>query len=273
MKLTPSAAMQLQLTDRGIYASPRAVEYLSKLDFSSSEEIVNRFNPETKSYVIQMMTCRKHFLVKESSDFLEACQAMGRQGQVVLMAAGASPLSIHLADSFPKAQVWDISRDFMDEKRSMVEPSLPNLHFIQAEVTDTSEWSEELHFTGFDPTQPSLFVLESLYFYMKSEDLRSVVCKVKELGGILCGDYMMQPEQVSESARNSIRSSFEAMRELADISRMRYYSRLELASLLDYCGYRDLRFVTLADIQRDRSGSALPFKNENGSPIEMWAVR
>lgn len=273
MKLTAASAMTLLLTDLTLYAAPEAATYVSSLDLSPGIPIITRLKPPDRSYLSQMMTIRKQFLLNEATNFLEALDSIGKHGQVVMMAAGASPLSIQLAATFSTAQIWDVGNYFMKEKAEQLGGKLANIHFIESEITDIDDWSDRLHFTGFDPTLPSLFVLESMYIYMKPEEMKSIVCKAKEMNAIMCGDYMINPGKLIPMALDSLKQLFDALQGIADLNKMRSYSRLEFATLLDTCGYRDLRFFPLSAIQRERTGDPAPFMNESGSPIEMWAVR
>ncbi|MFM2136220.1 MAG: hypothetical protein RL021_1620 [Bacteroidota bacterium] len=273
MKLTPAAAITLRLTDLKLYNSPYAVEYLSRLDLSSADDIIARLSPDVRSYMEQLMTSRKYYLRKEAFDFLEACSAAGKTGQLILLGAGNSPLAIHLAENFPQSMVWDIAMNLSPEKSAFSGSLLPHLHLIDCVVTNDEEWADRLHFTGFDPTQPSLFVLENLYFYISSQEMRGIICRARQLNGILSGDFMLNQASVSDLARTALRATFDALKGNADFGSMRFYSRLEFASLLDVCGYRDIRFQPISRIQLQRTGSPAPFETENGSPIEMWSVR
>ncbi|MFM2206985.1 MAG: hypothetical protein RL213_960 [Bacteroidota bacterium] len=273
MKISSTSALVLKWSDTSVYKSAAAVSFLSGLDFSAADEILRRMDEESNRMHTEAVSNRKRFFWKETSDFLEACAASGKTGQVVILAAGISPLSIDLADRFPGSRVWDIDLYLMEEKAALVGEALPNLRFITADITDIPDWRSQLIATDFDPDRPSIFVLEGINYYISTDDLFEILHWVNGLGAMACGDFVLPPSVVHASTRRFPKEVFDVVREVAGLDFIQFYRRPEFIRLLETAGYKDIRFTALKSVQEERTGSPDPFREAGTEWIELWTAR
>jgi len=273
MKISSTSALVLLWSDLSLYQGKAARDFVSTLELSAADPILAKVDGEARVMHTHAVSCRKRFMWKEASGFLEACSANGRTGQVLILAAGISPLSIDLAERFPGSRIWDIDLYQMEEKASRITAPLENLRFLTADITDVQAWSRQLKAGEFDQRQPTLIILEGINYYIKTEQLLDILRWAHANNAILCGDFVLPPSQVQESTRRFPKEVFEIVKEEAALDFILFYSRQEFTELLETAGYRDIRFTPLKTIQEERTGSEAPFQEPNTAWIELWTVR
>lgn len=273
MKISSTSALVLLWSDLALYEGAAARDFVANLDFSSADPIMSRIDEEARIMHTHAVSCRKRFMWKEATAFLQACSENGTVGQVVILAAGVSPLSLDLSERFPGSRLWDIDLYQMEEKSKGLTMPLENLRFITADITDVDSWDRKLKAEAFDQRRPTLIILEGINYYIRTEQLLDILRWAHEHNAVLCGDFVLSPSLVKESTRRFPKEVFEIVKEVAGLEFIRFYSRQEFIELLEAAGYRDLRFTPLKTIQKERTGSEIPFQEPDSAWIELWTAR
>ncbi|MFD0688213.1 class I SAM-dependent methyltransferase [Actinomadura fibrosa] len=130
--------------------------------------------------------------------------------QVVLVAAGLDTRSARL--DWPAGTVlYELDQPgLMEEKeKRLAELGVRHRCVRHAVGTDlTGAWHEPLRAAGWDPSVPTLWIVEGLLFYLAEDDARALLARLADLsvpGGVLAGDLLSHQSMVSEFAREGLR--------------------------------------------------------------------
>ena len=98
--------------------------------------------------------------------------ASGSIEQVVIIAAGFAPLGVELASTFPACTIFDVDLLNMPEKQKICESISglgANLHFVEADITDTDKCVGLLNLAGWQGNRPTLVICDGISYYIFSK--------------------------------------------------------------------------------------------------------
>ncbi|KAB2343414.1 class I SAM-dependent methyltransferase [Actinomadura rudentiformis] len=130
--------------------------------------------------------------------------------QVVLVAAGLDTRSVRLG--WPSGTVlYELDHaDLVDEKEKRL-AELGARHACERHAigTDlTGPWDGPLRAAGWDPSVPTLWIVEGLLFYLPEDDARTLLARLASLsapGSVLAGDLLSHQSMVSEFTQEGLR--------------------------------------------------------------------
>jgi methyltransferase (TIGR00027 family) len=103
--------------------------------------------------------------------------------QVVVIGAGFDPLSFELRQQFPGAQFWEIDHPATQHHklRAFSKIGADRLHFVAMDLRANTVDSVALIKSGFDPTQPAVWIVEGLLMYLTLDVVSSLMRTLKSL--------------------------------------------------------------------------------------------
>lgn len=268
MKISATSALVLNWTDKKTWQTPDAIAYMSRLDLSEGQPLLNLFSEHENFMHTQTVSGRKFFIRKKLIAFLSEMQRQNKKGQVVILAAGLAPLSLEIASLFPSCRVFDVDKYNMQEKKMLVGAQPANISFIECDITDVSKLNEALLIEGFQPEEPTMAVLEGITYYITTAALKDVLTYLSSNKAVVVGEFGLKPELVNEKTRFHLESVFSKIKQQVKLDFVSYYSDEEIKALLQSAGFKSVELTNFQLIQKERTGDEFPFTLPDSSWIK-----
>lgn len=266
--ISATSALVLNWTDGRIWQSQSAADYMRKLDLSEGRPLLDLFSEEENFMHTQTVSSRKFFIKGEVFAFLDALRAQGRDGQVLILAAGLAPMSLEIADRFPSSAVFDVDRSNMREKQRLAGDRAANIRFIECDITDVAKLDEALGREGFRQNQPTIAVLEGIIYYLTSAAFGELLGYLSRINSRVAGDFCLKPELVNENTRAFPKNVFGKIQKQAELDFITFYSDAEIEGLLQSAGFASVQLTNFQKIQKERTGGEFPFTSPDSSWIK-----
>jgi O-methyltransferase involved in polyketide biosynthesis len=259
MLISATSALVLNWTSKEIWQSGNALDYMNSLDLTEGETLYKEFDAEENFMLTQAVTNRKYFVRKHTLAFLDDCRNEHSKGQVIILAAGISPLSVEIASFFPENLVFDLDKYSMHEKEKYLNNICPNIRFIECDITNTALLKEKLSQYGWNPALPTLVVIEGIVYYLSVRDLKAVLTFFAGHQTRLIADFVLKPEYVNEKTRIFGIDVFRKIKESVGLDFVNFYAPDEFLALLKDSGFTVAKRFTMDEIQLERTGKKEPF--------------
>ena len=270
MKISSTSALVLNWTDMNLYQGEKVKSFISNLDLSEGDALMIALDADQHYMHTRAVSARKFYMSTTASMFLEQCEKENIEGQVLIMAAGISPLSIALAERFPTASVFDLDLYLMEEKKEMLKDEIPNISFIKCNLDDIEFWNTELIKNKFDSKKKTIAIFEGIVYYLKQDSLLNMFKWCSSNNVQILGDYCIHPDEIDIHYQKYPDQVFSVIQKKLNLPPIVFYNDLEFAELLTKSGYKDFEIETLPDIHLKRTGEIKPFAIENSGWIAFW---
>ncbi len=270
LKISSTSALVINWTDQHLYQGKKTKQYIEALDLSEGDVLLNALDKAQHFMHTQAISARKYFMLSKASAFLEDCHNKNTCGQVVIMAAGLSPLSASLAEQFPKSRIYDLDLYSMEEKSGLLNNLFSNISFIKTDLNNIAHWSAELIKNNFDYALPTLVIFEGIVYYLEKEVLINLLKWCKAQDASIIGDFCLPPELIHEDYQIYPFRVFEVIRNTLLLPPITFYSRNEFCALLNESGYKEKEVESLPEIHLQRTGNQHPFEISNSGWIDFW---
>jgi O-methyltransferase involved in polyketide biosynthesis len=267
MLISATSALVLNWASKEIWTTRNAQEYFAGLDLSEGDQLLARFDEQSRFMQTQSVTNRKYFVLEHSVDFLNEHQK--GNGQVIILAAGIAPLSVELATIHPESLVFDVDKYSMTEKEKYLKNICPNIRFIECDITNIELLNEVLIRQGWNPDQPAVLVMEGITYYLREDDLRNIL---KFFSGYQCrliADFMLKPEFTEEKNRIYGIEVFRKIQESVGLDFLNFYAPDYFMQMVKDCGFDRAERFTMDIIQKERTGNKAPFEFEDSGWINL----
>jgi O-methyltransferase involved in polyketide biosynthesis len=263
MKLDHTAAL-VMLWAAPLYAEGPTATFVSQLDLSNGQELIARCHDVCPWYG-EVIRHRKHFL--NSLVQKELASRVG-QCQVVIPAAGASPLALELllSQGDRVTKVIEVDAAGMAEKRRLYLAVTPHLAdriaCITADITTAGFSAGMLEAQGgYQPDAPTIVLFEGISYYITEAQLRramSIFRSAKQQNLIIL-EHLLPCALVNEARRSIPSGIFQTIGAYAGLSSIRCYSLSDVESLFQSMCCVEVRHHSLADMERLRKGKQRRF--------------
>lgn len=268
MKISATSALVLNWTDKKTWQTPIAAAYMSRLDLSEGQPLLNLFSEHENFMHSQTVSGRKFFIRKKVISFLSKMQRQNKKGQVLILAAGLAPLSLEIASMFPSSRVYDVDKFNMREKKKLVGDQPANIHFIECDITDVSKLNDALMKEGFRPEEHTIAVLEGITYYITPAALKDILHYLSGTKTTVVGEFGLKPELVNEKTRFHLEDVFSKITQQVNLDFVTYYSDEEIKALLHSAGFTSAELTNFQLIQEERTGNVFPFTSPDSSWIK-----
>jgi O-methyltransferase involved in polyketide biosynthesis len=272
MIIADTSALVLNWTSKEVWKSRNARNYFSELDLSAADVLYQLFDEKMDHLQTQLLSNRKYFTRKTAIEFLEQCKNRNEIGQVIILAAGIDPLSVELASFYPESRVFDVDKYSLKEKEKLLKQVCGNIQFVECDITNIELLKEKLVAGGWNEKQPGIVILEGITYYLTVPELKKVLrFAATNTSGLTC-DFGIAPECVNERNRRFGIEIVNKIVKTVGIEFMNCFPPVYFMNLLEDCGFKNPQRVTMAAIQKERTGSITPFEGHEAAWISMIKV-
>jgi hypothetical protein len=272
MKISASSALVLNWTDNRLYTGSKVKRYISSLDLSEGNEMLNHFQPDQHYMHTQTVSGRKWFMMRETTNFIDDNKAKGLSSQVIIPGAGIAPFSAAVAESYPDSGIYDIDVYNMEAKSQLLKNEFTNIEFITADLEDVEKWTSLLLKSGYDLRMPGIMVLEGITYYLTKPTLAAILRWAFENKITVIGEFGFPPDMVIPEHREYPRRVFDVITSLSNHPGVSFYTREEFIHMAKEAGYTDVTLTPMREMQILRTGEARPFEKENACWIEPFRL-
>jgi O-methyltransferase involved in polyketide biosynthesis len=270
MLISATSALVLNWTSKEIWKSKNAQDYFDGLDLSEGEALYKEFDVVENHMLTQAITNRKYFVRKHAMAFLDNSRNERMNGQLIILAAGISPLSVEIASFFPETTVFDVDKYSMNEKQQYLNNICANIQFIECDITDMALLKDGLIQHGWIPAHPTLVVLEGIVYYLSETDLRNVLTFFASYKTHLIGDFVLKPEYVYEKNRVYGVEVFRKIKESVGLDFVNFYAPDQFMAMLKECGFAQAKRFMMDEIQFERTGKKAPFDFSESGWVSLF---
>ncbi|MCX6670086.1 MAG: class I SAM-dependent methyltransferase [Methanothrix sp.] len=254
LKLEPTAALVMAWA-LPLYESGPVGEFVRQLDLSSGADLFCRCQA-TCDWYGEVILNRKHFIRHQIAEHLRALD----WSQVVLLAAGKSPLGLELLlqRSSQISRVFEVDLAGMAEKEALYKRTAPEvadrLRCITADIASES-LQEELCRAGFRRDIATIVVLEGISYYISEEALKRIIFSFRSSGkSIFILEYLLPCDFVEPSRRMIPKTIFSLIKESTGQKEIRCYSDEDLRQIFSEAGGRVAAYHSMQKMERQRTG-------------------
>ena len=254
LKLEPTAALVMAWA-LPLYEKGPVGEFVRQLDLSSGADLFCRCQAACDWYG-EVILNRKHFIRHQIAEHLRAHE----RSQVVLLAAGKSPLGLELLlqCSSQISRVFEVDLAGMAEKEALYKRTAPEvadrLRCITADIASES-LQEELCRAGYRRDIATIVVLEGISYYISEEALKRIIFSFRSSGkSIFILEYLLPCDFVEPSRRMIPRTIFSLIKESTGQKEIRCYSDEDLRQIFLEAGGRVAAYHSMQEMERQRTG-------------------
>ncbi len=269
MLISATSALVLNWTSKEIWETKNAREYFNSLDLSEGKPLYNAFEAIENYMLTQAITNRKYFVRNNTVEFLREFEHEKKNGQVIILAAGISPLSVEIASLFPKTTVFDVDKYAMPEKEKYLKNICPNIKFIECDITNIDLLKTKLTQFGWDTGTPTIVVIEGIIYYLLETDLKNILVFFANHKARLIADFVLKPECVHVKNRIFGVEVFRKISEMIGLEFLNFYEPDYFMALVEECGFKNPKRHKMDEIQKERTGQKDPFDFEEPAWVSM----
>lgn len=286
LRLQPTASLVI-LWSLPLYSkSPAPVRrFVEMLDLSAGEELLRRCD-EICDWYGEVILNRKYFikhlverlLAEEEEKVGEEKaeeQAVRGKFQIVILAAGKSPLALELLVENPAriSKIFEVDLAGIEEKRrfySNVAPDLvEKLRCLTSDVA-SEDLLDRLANEGFDRDAPAIVLMEGISYYLPKKGLEKIVSMFRSGGkNRFIIEYLVPCSDVEADRRPIPKGIFSLIREEAGTAGTGCYTRAELSDLFRRSGGREVSCFEMSEMEFMRLGKNKRFCSRGDGWIEV----
>lgn len=269
-RLEPTASL-VMLWSKELYRTGSAARFYSLLDISAGEYLRQECERACPWYC-EVLLNRKFWIRRLAGRFIRGA---GQPCEVIIMAAGKSPLALELLDDCGDSVTSIIETDIhgMEEKQRLYERAAPEhagkIRCVTADLSDIPGTLAAIRGSGrYDPAIPSCIVMEGISYYLTPDVLAGMAGHFGSRDGTnrIIFDYLLPCRLVPEERRQYPRGVWRAINRDCNPGGTTTYSGEELDTILSPAGCRHVVHHTMHDIERERTGTNRFFP----SPADGW---
>lgn len=277
LELEPTAALVMEWA-KDLYRTGNASLFCSRLDLSASHRMKQECDSICPWYPEVMMN-RKWFI-----RFLAASMVSGAEGQcqVVLLAAGKSPLALELLEMHSDRIVSVIETDIagMEEKQEIYRAVAPEfadrIRCVHADICQKKETENAIFTTGmYDPERPSVVVFEGISYYLPpgvSARVLSIFSSGSLKNAVIL-DSLLPCHLVREDRRYISRGIWGVIHRDCNFGHTITYSPEEMDGMLSSSGCEQIAHHSMDEMERLRTGENRFFPTCHDGWIRITTAR
>lgn len=257
-KLNDTAALVMSWA-APLYTEGKVGAFCNELDLSRGHSLLTRCHKVCPWYG-EVIQNRKHFI-----RHLIECElgSSAAPYQVVILAAGISPLALELLVNHPErvARAIEVDTVGMEEKRALYDLIIPDLadrvSCITFDITSQGFSCEMLRAeAAYNAEIPTIVLLEGISYYIAEEHLRRAmaVFRSDQHRNRIVLEYMLPCELVKEERRPIPRGIFKAIGTYAELQHLQCYSPSHVEQLFESAHGAVIAHYDLFDMEHVRTG-------------------
>ncbi len=266
IRLSATSALVLIASGNSLYKTEAALEYWSHLDLSSGRDIYEECNTVWAGHD-QVIKNRKWCIGNWCHNLLSS----GIIEQVVIIAAGFSPLGIDLASLFPICNIFETDIINMPAKQEIcnnIKATHSNIKFVEADAANITQCVERLKAAGWQNDRSTLLICEGISYYVSKSVARNIWKTFSNTPDSRCiFEYMIPSDMIRIERQYIPQLTFGKIMDYCNINiPMTTWSRKELKN---ESGINIYKHVTMHSIENERYKTATYFPTPDAGWIEI----
>ena len=216
LKLAPTAAMVMQMGGKIFQSHAISAEYLKYIDLSSADDYINHLKNLNVWELVEEAVCNRKFTIKQA--ILDEINRSSALRQVVLLAAGKSPLGLELAYECENKldQIFEVDISENGDKEEIYKSIDPKhskkINIVQCDITDETI-IQILADKGYKKNYPCLVVLEGISHYLEPSELEETLNNFRNIDqtNIALVEYCPPIKSLHQAVREQTKIIFELM--------------------------------------------------------------
>jgi O-methyltransferase involved in polyketide biosynthesis len=256
--LEPTAAL-VMIWARDLYRTGSAARFYSCLDLTAGEHMRQECETVCPWYG-EVILNRKWLIRHLAAGFV--AEAPG-PCQVVIPAAGRSPLALELLDAWNDgiASVIELDITGMEEKQRLYERAAPahagKIRCIPVDLSDRPATAEAIAGAGYNPDIPTVVIVEGISYYLPTAVLSGIVSLFasRNRKNRAVVEYMLPCRLINEGQRKIPRGIWRIINRDCNLERTIAYSPDEMEQVLARAGCDHVVQHSMHEIELARTGA------------------
>jgi O-methyltransferase involved in polyketide biosynthesis len=227
IKLSPTAALVMHWM-KDCYSCGKVKNYIDNLDLTPGDALHKQCH-EICDWYSEVIVNRKFLARKLIEEKLLNAEI---PYQVIILAAGKTPLSLELYESSRNniERIFEVDIAGLDEKKEILTSIEPDINskvsFIESDLNKLNNIEDY----GVRRDLPSIVLLEGVSYYLPKETLETVINLFKSPHGhnTFIAEYMVPLEKVILSRREMPLGIFEAISMSSGLNEMQTYTKYDI---------------------------------------------
>jgi O-methyltransferase involved in polyketide biosynthesis len=271
LRLEPTAALVMRWALK-LYDEEAILRFVNQLDLSAGEALLDKCHSVCNWYD-KVILNRKSFISYLIEQ--ELCAAK-EEYQLVLLAAGKSPLSIEILLRNPSKvyRIFEVDASGMEAKSRLYLKVFPGFSEKLKCVTADIASLDILGIlgrpeNGYRHDLPTIILLEGISYYLRKQELKNIIASFQsEKEGIFIIEYLVPYRCVDEARRSIPEGVFKIIQEDCGLNSITYYTKKELRGFFREKGGDLISSYSLVDMELMRTGANIYFEKPSDGWIE-----
>lgn len=271
-KLSPTSQLVLLMTEGQTYTSRPARRYLDSISLDAGEELLSECSKIWPHYG-EVIKNRKHCIL----DLARRSIAENRTIQVVILGAGADPLSIELASYSENARMFELDYEGMDAKASRIRSACPELagsiSCIEADMLEP-DIPARLARHGWDADRPSLVVAEGISYYLPAAALWGLMGRFRtpDRANAAVLEYLLPAHMIAAHRAHIPDRAFGVIQDRFDLKSLTRYDIQGITRRVAGLGGSVCDRHDMTRMERSRTGRNEHFASADSGWIEVCRI-
>lgn len=278
VKLEPTAAFVMALAIQLFSETELTRKFLEKLDLSSAADLIEDSKKHGILELTQQLMCDRKFMICRC--LMDQIAVSHESVQVVILAAGKSPLGLEVLNQNPQkiTRIFEIDVSSFDQKEevyfSLLPKSKEKISFIQKDIF-ADDLIKVMEKSGFQKNKKSILVMEGITHYMpveKCEKLLSIFAS-RASQNVVIFEYAPPFETLADWVRPKAIQAYKIVEERYYIEGMTKYTPEWLDNTLKTFGGKLEKVFPMNEMEKLRTGRNQFFKEKNSGWVEVAVGR
>lgn len=268
--LSDTSAFVLLLSGNS-YCAKYAKKYQKLLDLNSGKEMalqVKRIWPHYNTVIKNRKKCILDLALYNIKQNIT---------QVVIFGAGMDALSLELL-SRAQLDIYEIDASNMKLKNKLIKDVNSkfsnNIHCLDFNLKDHKEITNLLEKHGWDKTRPSMLIFEGISYYLKENNLFSIIklFKTKNLQNRIILEYLLPQNQINQKRRDIPKKVFQIIKQRHSLN-ITTFDRKKIQDNLDKIKTgKILKTYSLKDMEKMRTKNNIYFPTKSSGWIQVSSI-
>lgn len=272
--LSDTSAFVLVLDKGRSYKSTQSKKFLSYLDLSEGHKMCNKV-PHLRQYLYSVVPNRKLIIHHHIRTILKKNKNLT---QVLVLACGWDPILVKLSEEFPQHNFFGVDNESIHLQKKLVKKLMPRarIFYIQEDLTNVKSLLKRLSANGWQTNAPTCIVMEGIIYYIRPIQFWKTFKQLTNNIHSDCfifGDFSLDgtKTKITKLSQKFINDVFGMIkRECAQNYYL--YGRKQMRARLSDLGFSNIKFFTMDQIQKQRTGKIAPWKKKEG-PILVFTAQ
>ena len=268
VKLSSTSALVLLWAKQNCYTTLQAKEFLEQLDLKEGVFLYEEIKSKIWEHYDEVIKNRKFGIAKHIKDVVR----IQPETQIIIAGAGYDPLGIELVSTYPKVTVFELDRDNMKEKDSLIKkiPSIDysRLQFLTIDLTQAEDIYKALLNSNWKENHPTLLVFEGISYYLSPRELKKIVSNIPVEHIII--EFLNFSGSLSQEYASIAQKVFSFIQQQCNLPDIQMYNIDTLTQLLAPLSVK--KHLTMSDLEYARHKKQHFFSEENNGWIEILTL-